>query len=70
MCSPAIIEQVKKRISRRNALAALGGAGPPLRRVACPPPFRPETSPVSKSAHPAPKKTVFQTRRGLLFPGG
>ena len=27
MCSPAIIEQVKKRISRRNALAALGGAG-------------------------------------------
>ena len=27
MCSPAIIEQVKKRISRRNALAGLGAAG-------------------------------------------
>ena len=63
MCSPAIIEQVKKRISRRNALAALGGAGAAASTGCLPAAVSSgKSSSVPKSAHPAPKKKRWSSK--------
>ena len=63
MCSPAIIEQVKKRISRRNALAALGGAGAAVSTGCLPAAVSSgKSSSVSKSARHAPKKKRWSSK--------
>ena len=63
MCSPALIEQVKKRISRRNALAALGGAASVASAGCLPAAVSSKKSASPKNtAKPAPKKKRWSSK--------
>ena len=63
MCSPAIIEQVKKRINRRNMLAGLGGIGAVAASGCLPAAVSSKKSAPSKnSATPAPKKRRWASK--------
>ena len=63
MCSPALIEQVKKRISRRNALAALGGAASVASAGCLPAAVSSKKSASPKNtAKPAPKQKRWSSK--------